>query len=119
MGTPSLTSEIESPSSGPSIKTRFTLAIAPTFNITMNKFLIAIFVLVAIAAYVQGDAVPGHYGLGYGYRAKREAEAESKPGYPYRYWWKREAETESEPRGYYGFPYRYWKREAETESEPG
>merc|ERR1711994_468428 len=134
MGTPSLTSEIESPCFPAVHQSRQVLrkAIAPTINITMNKLLIALFVLVAIAAYVQGDTGLGHYGYGYpyagyGYRhfGKRAAEAESGGyrgyyGHPYAYrgyyYGKRETEAESEP----GYEYRaYWgKREAEPESEP-
>merc|ERR1711994_330472 len=136
MGTPSLTSEIESPCFPAVHQSRQVLrkAIAPIINITMNKLLIALFVLVAIAAYVQGDTGLGHYGYGYAARHlgyKRTAEAGSYglgaygaygyAGYPYAAGYKREAEAG----GYYGgYPYRYggyrrhgyygYKREAEA-----
>merc|ERR1711994_1190401 len=134
MGTPSLTSEIESPCFPAVHQSRQVLrkAIAPIINITMNKLLIALFVLVAIAAYVQGDTGLGAYGLGaygaYGYAGypyaagyKREAEAEPWRYYGGHYGYKREAEAG----GYYGgYPYRYggyrrhgyygYKREAEA-----
>merc|ERR1712228_423110 len=133
MGTPSLTSEIESPCFPAVHQSRQVLrkAIAPIINITMNKLLIALFVLVAIAAYVQGDTGLGHYGYGYAARHlgyKRTAEAGSYGlgayglgaygaygyygGYPYRYGgyrrhgyygYKREAEAG----GYYGYGYPY------------
>merc|ERR1712228_39899 len=131
MGTPSLTSEIESPCFPAVHQSRQVLrkAIAPIINITMNKLLIALFVLVAIAAYVQGDTGLGHYGYGYAARHlgyKRTAEAGSYglgayglgaygaygyAGYPYAAGYKREAEAE--PWRYYGGHYGY-KREAEA-----
>merc|ERR1711994_27895 len=103
MGTPSLTSEIESPCFPAVHQSRQVLrkAIAPIINITMNKLLIALFVLVAIAAYVQGDTGLGHYGYGYAARHlgyKREAEAGPWRYYGGHYGYKREADAG----GYYG-----------------
>merc|ERR1711994_23831 len=133
MGILYLTSEIERPSSIDTHQSsRVFRKLCYPANVTMNKVLIALFVIMAFSASVQGDAGYGRYykrdadaaaghryykrdadaDAGYrGYAGYYKRDADATAGYPYysHYagYYKRDAEAAAGGyRGYYGYPYR-------------